>query len=226
MSDARHALLLVGSAKRPHSTSEVLGMQVLERLRSRGFATETLHLRKAFDEAGRCDALLAATDRAEVVWLAFPLYIDSLPYLVIKAMERIEEHRAGVPSVAPPRFGCVVNSGFPEARHSELAIRMCGLFAKSAGWEWAGGIALGAGEALNAQPLATRGGMARNVVRALDLAADALAEGRPVPAEAVALMAKPMMPAWVYTLAGNWGWKRRAAQYGVQRRLAERPHQV
>ena len=54
--------------------------------------------------------------------------------------------------------------------------------------------------------------MVRNVVRALDLAADTMAEGRPVPAEAVALMAKPMMPAWVYTLAGNWGWKRRAAQ--------------
>jgi len=72
--------------------------------------------------------------------------------------------------------------------------------------------ALGAGEALNAEPLATRSGMVRNVVRALDLAADTMAEGRPVPAEAVALMAKPMMPAWVYTLAGNWGWKRRAAQ--------------
>jgi hypothetical protein len=120
----------------------------------------------------------------------------------------------------------VVNCGFPEARHAELAIRMCGLFARSAGWEWAGGLALGGGEAINAQPLATRGGMVRNVVRALDLAADALADGRSVPAEAAALMATPVMPAMLYTLAGNWGWKRRAAQYGVQRRLAERPHQV
>ena len=68
--------------------------------------------------------------------------------------------------------------------------------------------------------------MVRNVVRALELAADALAEARPVPAEAIALMAKPMMPAWAYTLLGNWGWKRLAAQYGAQRRLSERPYQV
>jgi len=66
--------------------------------------------------------------------------------------------------------------------------------------------------------------MVRNVVRALDLAADALAEGRPVPAEAVALMAKPMMPAWAYTVLCNWGWKRRARQYGVERHLSERPY--
>jgi hypothetical protein len=225
MSGARHALLLVGSAKRPHSTSEALGAHALERLRTRGFSTETLYLHRAFDEADGGGALLDATDRADVVWLACPLYIDSLPYLVIKAMEKITEHRAGRPSAAPHRFACVVNCGFPEARHAELAIRMCRLFTKSAGWEWAGGLALGAGGAIDGQPLASRGGMVRNVVRALDLAADALAEGRSVPAEAVALMAKPMMPSWLYTLLGNWGWKRRARQYDAQRRLGEGPHE-
>lgn len=225
MSGVRHALLLVGSAKRPHSTSEVLGTHVLERLRVRGFSTETLYLHCAFDEDGRCEALLEATDLADIVWLACPLYIDSLPYLVIKAMERIAEHRAGRPTSAPQRLACVVNCGFPEARHAELAIRMCRLFARSAGWEWAGGLALGGGGAIDAQPLASKGGMVRNVLRALDLAADALAEGLPVPAEAVALMAKPMMPGWLYTLLGNWGWKRRARQYDAQRRLGERPHE-
>ena len=226
MSGPPRALLLVGSAKRPHSTSEVLGTHVLERLLARGFSTETVYLHRVFDEAGRCDALLGATDRADVVLLACPLYIDSLPYLVIKAMERIAEHRAGRSSAARHRFACVINCGFPEARQAGLAVRMCGLFAKSAGWEWAGGLALGGGEAIDAQPLAARGGMVRNVVRALDLAADALAEGRPVPAEAVALMAKPMAPAWLYTLLGNWGWKRRARQYDAQRRLGERPQEV
>jgi len=226
MNVARHALLLVGSAKRPHSTSEVLGTQILERMRARGCSTETLFLHRAFDEADRCSALLEAADRADVVLLASPLYVDSLPYLVIKTMERIAEHRAERPSPRPRRFACVVNCGFPEARHAELAIRMCGLFAKSAGWEWAGGLALGGGEAIAAQSLAAKGGMVRSVVRALDLAADALAEGQLVPPEAVTLMAKPMMPTWLYMLAGNWGWKRRAKKYGVQRRLAERPHEV
>jgi len=42
------------------------------------------------------------------------------------------------------------------------------------------------------------GGMVRNVTRSLDLAAAALAEGKPVPQEAVELMAKPLVPAWGY----------------------------
>jgi hypothetical protein len=224
VNESRHALLLVGSAKRPHSTSEVLGTHVLERLRTRGFSTETLFLHRAYDEADRCNALLDAVDRADIVWLASPLYVDSLPYLVIKTMERIAEHGAARPSPRPRRFAGIVNCGFPEARHAELAIRMCGLFAKSVRWEWTGGLALGGGEAIAAQPLAAKGGMVRNVVRALDMAADALADGRHVPPEALALMAKPMMPAWLYMLAGNWGWKRRAKQYDAQHRLAERPH--
>jgi hypothetical protein len=226
MSEARRALLLVGSARRPHSTSEVLGTHVLDRLRARGLASETQHLHRAFDDAGRCGALLEAVGRADVVWLACPLYIDSLPYLVVKAMERIVENGPRRTPAVRRRFAAIVNCGFPEARHAELAIGMCGLFARSAGWEWAGGLALGGGEAISGGSLAARGGVVRNVVRALDLAADAVADGRPVPAEAVFLMAKPMMPAWLYTLVGNWGWRRRAASHGVQRRLGARPHRA
>ena len=50
-------------------------------------------------------------------------------------------------------------------------------------------------------------------------------EGRPVPPEAVELMAKPLMPNWIYTLFGNMGWKRQAKQYGDHKELGARPFQ-
>ena len=47
-------------------------------------------------------------------------------------------------------------------------------------------------------------------VKSLDLAADALAKGEAIPEEAVKLMARPLVPRWLYLLIGNRGWVRGA----------------
>jgi hypothetical protein len=73
---------------------------------------------------------------------------------------------------------------------------------------------------------------AKHVIRALDLAAAALAEGSPVPAQAVRLMAKnpfPFMPfalwRWIYLRFGGKGFEREAARNGVSReRLLDQPY--
>ena len=64
--------------------------------------------------------------------------------------------------------------------------------------------------------------MVRNVVKALDMAAAALAREEMVPDEAEDLMREPLMPARIYRTMGNLGWRLQARQHGVQRRLRER----
>ncbi len=117
-----------------------------------------------------------------------------------------------------------MNSGFPEASQNATALRICRRFADEARFEWAGGIALGGGEAIGGRPLAKVGGMARNVVRALDLAASELAAGRPVPEAAIRLMARPLVPTWLYLLFGRRGWRRRAARHHAGDRMDARPY--
>ena len=63
----------------------------------------------------------------------------------------------------------------------------------------------------------------RHQTRALDLAAGALAGGRPVPDEAVALMARLPIPAAAYRFMGDFGWRKLAKDHGVQRLLKARP---
>jgi hypothetical protein len=65
--------------------------------------------------------------------------------------------------------------------------------------------------------------MVYNVVTALDLTAAALAAGEPVPAQAIALMARPFIPARAYTVMGNFGWLMQARQHRALTRLAARP---
>ena len=48
---------------------------------------------------------------------------------------------------------------------------------------------------------------------------------RSVPQAAVDLMAKPMMPTWLYLIGGNLGWHLEARKNKVRKKLRERPYQ-
>ena len=229
MTSPKTALLLIGSAKPVgESTSEALGSYLAQRLQERGIAPTAMHVARALRTEERTAALLAAVDAADIVILAFPLYIDSLPYLVTQALERIAAHRMGAQRAAQmserrPLFLAIANCGFPEAAHNATALAICRQFAGGAGFSWAGGLALGEGGVISGRPLATAGGMVHNVAAALDRAAAALATGQPVPEEATTLMARPFIPARAYMLMGALGWLMEAQRNRALTRLAARP---
>jgi len=230
------ALLIVGSpkVKRP-STSGVLGGYLLDRLKERGWETELLTLRASLGREDGQLELLAATNRAELIVLAFPLYVDALPFLMTKALTVLAAHRARISDVPPQRFVAICNSGFPEAHQNSLALAICRRFAVASRMTWAGALALGAGEALSSgRPLEAKnrqGPPVKHVMQALRITGAALAEGRPVPAEAVALMAKNPVPLpfavwqWMFAKIGARGFRRQALGYGVSKKqMFDRPY--
>ena len=172
----KHALLLVGSAKPAgKSASEALGTYLLDRLAEHGFTTDKVLVFRALRTESRTQALLQAVDSCDLFILAFPLYVDTLPYLVTRALERIAQHRQGQADAYRPRFLAIANCGFPEAHHNDTALAICRQFAQAANLEWVGGLARGAGQPLGGKPLVESGGMARDAITALDMAADILA---------------------------------------------------
>lgn len=156
----RRALLIVGSPKTlSPSTSGVLGEELLGRLAMAGWQTESLTLKPGIcKEAGQA-RLLAAVDRADLILLAFPLYIDTLAYLVTKALEVIAEHRRAAGDGARPQgLAALANNGFPEAYQNNPALAILRRFAEKSGMAWLGGMSLGAGEAtVGGHPLAEGG---------------------------------------------------------------------
>jgi hypothetical protein len=224
MTSTKTALLLIGSAKPAGgSTSEALGGYLAQRLQEHGIETATMHVAHALRTEARTVELLAAVDAAGIVILAFPLYVDGLPYLVTRALERIAAGRRNQPSPVPAAFLAIANCGFPEAAHNATALAICRQFAEEAGFTWAGGLALGEGGAISGRPLEQVGGMAHNVTDALDRTAAALAAGKPAPDEAVALMARPFIPAAAYMLMGDLGWLMLAGRNQAFTRLGARP---
>ena len=220
---ARRAVLLVGSARPPGTgNSEALASYLLARLVEGGMETEVFHVHRC-QRPEKERALFEAVDEADLFVLSTPLYVDALPYLVTRCCERMAAHRAAKPTEHRSRMVALVNCGFPELEHTRTALEICRVFARQAGFESAGGLGLGGGEALAGKPLESLGGMVRHVRRGLDLAAEALLDGQPVPEEAQALLARPIIPSRLYTLLGNIGWRRTARRLGTSRRLGDRP---
>jgi hypothetical protein len=235
---ARRALLIVGSPKTDEpSTSKALGSYLLERLGGHGWETAALTLRASLHREEGEAALLAAVDRAGLILLVFPLYVDALSYLVTKALTVMAAHRKAAAAPPPQRLVAIVNSGFPETHQNAVALAICREFAAESGIEWAGGLALGGGGAVGGQPLTDKkrsGPPTVRLTQALDLTAAALAQGRPVPAQAVKLLAQspiPLMPfalwRWLYMRLGSKGMVQAAADNGVGKdRLLEQPYAV
>ena len=139
----RRALLLVGSPRIQKSSSSSLGSYLFEQLGQRGVETETIYLYQAINSTERMEALLQSVDGADLVVLAFPLYVDTLPAPVISVLDSIVTHVKG--NSKPTRFAAIVNCGFPEAHQNDNAIAVCAEFARTAGFEWMGGLSFGEG---------------------------------------------------------------------------------
>lgn len=220
----KKALLLVGSPKPTKSTSEVLGKYILDKIKNRGIETENININNTLminyqgliDKVNNCDILI----------LSCPLYVDSPPATVIKAMELIYESRIGISLSRKQVMMAICNCGFPEAFQNYSALAIYKTFAEETGFEWAGGLALGGGGAIDGKPLEKMGGMVKNLVKSLNLTADALVLGKSVPKEAVKLIEKPMMPNWLYYLGGQIGWVIQSKKFGAHKKLNHRPYQI
>jgi len=157
--------------------------------------------------------LLASIDTAEVVVLSTPLYVDSLPAPVIRALYRIAAHRAETNTGNVPRFFSIVNCGFVEAWQNVGAQRMLQQFCAQARFESVGSLSLGAS-----------GTMTRKVRKALELVVNALREDILVPEDVYKLAKARAIPTSLYILGRNMMWKQQAKANGVRDKLKAQPY--
>lgn len=221
----RRAVLLVGSPRTKKSTSASLGGYLFEQLNARGVETETIQIYTSLNSQERVKAMVDTIDNVDLVVLAFPLYVDSLPAPVIAALEKIAAHRKD--NQSHTLFAAISNCGFPEAQHNDTALAICSEFARQNGFNWAGSLALGGGEGLvHGVPLNEMDGRAIPLKKSLELAAEALTAGQPIPQPARDLLAKPFIPNWIYKLVGGFGWRQQAKQYGMEKNLKRQPYLI
>lgn len=222
MSSSKTALLLIGSPKGEKSTSESLGNYLISKLEEFEMTAEKAYIHRLVNREEKIQNLFEMIDRADLIILSFPLYVDSLPAPVIKAMEFIKEERDTLNDKKTKNFIAIANNGFPEASQNETALKICRIFSKECGFTWKGGIAIGGGGAINGIPLQERGGMVRNIVNGLNIVAQSLAQDKQIPQEAIDLISKKFIPRSLYSIFGNLGWRMQARRYSAK--IKDKPY--
>jgi hypothetical protein len=225
MTDPLKFLLLVGSPRARKSASQSLASHLSEQLTSQGAEVDIRCVLRPQASNEQKAELRAALDDSDRVLFVFPLYADQVPSLLLEFMEDYADHAATNRAPLKKGLAAVVNCGFPEARHNDTAIAVIRLFAKAQDFKWLGGLAIGGGGVIPpGKPLAPLGGRVRNLVQALNLSAEALAKGAPLPEEAMALVRKPSFPDGMYRFMANLGWVGEAFSAKVLLRLKDKPY--
>lgn len=212
-----HITILIGSPKGiEKSTSAQLARVIASGLEAAQWTSEWFHAHHVLKSADAWDALLTSMARSEVILLAAPLYVDSLPAPVIETLYRLTQAKGALARDGlPPRMVSLLNCGFVESDQNLTAQSMVGLFCEAMGFQWLGGISVGAGGALT-----------KRIRGALETASNALRDDILIPDSVDAITRKPIMKPWLYVAGGNVMWKRQAKANGLHpKQLSARPYE-
>jgi multimeric flavodoxin WrbA len=226
----KRAVLLIGSPKGNNSSSSSLGSYLLSKLEKYDIETETVHLYSEISTEVKQILFLEKIEEADLIILAAPLYVDTLPAKVIKALSLIADKRKklyidDIKSAKNQSFAAVVNCGFPEAEQNRTALKVYREFAREAKLKYLGGAAVGMGGAVSGKALSEMGGMASDLIEGLDQAADNLIGNKIISDAALEKTSKPLISQkWLYTLVGNLNWRFQAFKNGVYRKINDQPY--
>lgn len=207
-------LLLVSASNRRHSNSRAIMDGLATRIEKAGGRCATLDVpADGFLRGDNEDLLGAFRSSARAVFIS-PLYHDQLTCTAMSVLVSLAARRSVFTS--PLDFAAIVHSGYPEPVHTRTALAVCRKFASDMAWRWAGGLTAGATSPVGGRPLEQAGGIVRNLRKALDIAAEALAAGRPIPDEAVRIAAMPSLPSFLFVRAGNYLIRKNLKKAGVK----------
>lgn len=221
---SRRYLFLSGSPRGTRSTSYSILSYLIDQLDLDPTNNPVLILHKVLRDDKELESLFLKFNNVEYIVLASPLYVDSLPSHVIQFLMRIREFQRTSVQQNKPKLIAIVNSGFPESAHNHLALDILQKFTEAVGFQWAGGLPFGGGEAVNGTPISKAGFRGRKIRPALDTLAGALSRGDDVPDTAIQKIREPLMPKRLYIMAAQSGWKSKAKKKGCLEDLNKVPY--
>lgn len=200
--------LLNGSPKGRGSASEIL----LEGLRPYLPADALLpkvHLPLRPQE----DFRLSCLADCQALVFAFPLYVDSLPSHVIRALESLAELFREI--AEKPTVYAVVNCGFYEGKQAHIALQVMENWCSQTGFLWGRGLGIGGGGVLSATEESPVGQFPKREIgktlAVMGQSVSALESGK-------TLFVNCDLPRFVYRQAAESQWKKRAQNNGVSPR--------
>jgi len=218
---AESAMIIYGSPKGMKGSAANMGDLFAERLKDKGLQVEKVGAYASIADEEERERLLGGFDRADLVLICLPLYVDTLPAGLLAALRTICDNSERM-SEKQRVLAAECHCGFPEASQTTNALRSCEHFATRMGMRYAGGIGFGQGGMIGHVPL-TEFKYAKNHLPLLDSALDSIIKGEAIPQDVLDALKRPFVPSWMYVMFANRNWNGLAKKNGVRRRMWEKP---
>lgn len=190
---SKNFLLITGSPRGKNSTSESVGLYFLDKIQQYGHNTDTYRIPKSVLLNYNPGNLIQKINQSNFIIIATPNYFFNLPAIVCFMLEYLEKHKEQINNRDKINLAAIINGHFSEAWRSELIISTFKSFAEKISFNWIGGLCFGNGNYIDGAPFNEKDKKLKNIGKALELAAKSLASNEPISAEAIKLMALPIM---------------------------------
>ena len=201
--------LIYASPKAKESTSEVL-IHMLKKEMGEEESKEYQWNQNCVSEEEIKELL-----ESEVIVLAFPLYVDSLPSHLLRNLIQIEKAIKRQESSSKPKIYGIVNAGFFEGKQTLLAMECIKNWSKKCRFTFAGGIGIGGGGMIKAiQDLPNQSPPKKRIHQALKQLAENILQGKEEEIRTI----DPQYPKLLYKLQAEHGWRIMAKRNGLKRK--------
>ncbi len=161
---------------------------------------------------------------SDVIVIASPLYVDTLPSTVIEYLEEFHDwvNMNGYEVNKINLYG-VLNCGFYEGEQTKIAIRVLKNYCNSLGIKWYGGVGIGAGEFFSGSPnIPWQAKIKEDARLALDSIKDSILKKEYIKKD---MFVTAKLNKRIFLLAGSYGWIYQGIKNRVGiRSLWNKPH--
>jgi hypothetical protein len=216
-------IYIVGSPKKDMSTTAALLGAVSECLAKKNqnhepifLTTSKLTPENTPEEAAKAAVLIKDAD---AVVIGFPLYVDSIPSHLLRFLEMVGQELVQEITEIDDLMGsgadsrqtayAVINCGFYEPEHMEIAADTTALWCDGAGLDYKGAVLVGAGAM--GPTLANGKGPGKRVGKAIKALAKAVSERETIGV----IKTGPVFPRKLYIVGAHSVWKKAAKKRGV-----------
>lgn len=222
--DAKKVLLMVGSPKKDHSTSNSIGQYMVMNFRKSNYMSKTIFIYDSQKEEYHCKDMIDCFNESNIIILSYPLYTDSLPARCIEAFEYITAERAKKSCISDQIFLAVGNCGFYEKKHLQNSLNVCKFFARENSLKWYGGIPIGGGPQIQGKDLLSLGNMTQNLRTALNIVCTSIIKGYDIQTDKINKLTNLPEPRFVYSMIANLSFKNAAKANGVLKNINDTPY--
>lgn len=192
-------IMLSGSPRPKKSTSQYLLNYLFEKLHNHEVIMVSI-----LQEKECVDQIKKHLQDADIMVVAFPLYVDGIPGKLLRVMKEIEMQALSTHC----QLYIVVNNGFYEAKQNHIAIDMTWKWCEKCGIKKGYAIGVGAGEMAQVAPLGV--GPSKNLGLAMTQLVSDIESFKKRDTQWV----EPCFPRCLYKIVAHSGWRRSIKKNG------------